>query len=129
MRSSFTAAADGLGDPNSTMTVEEALQVSWLSYKPRPLGELMDEGYLDKSRLEWAAQKAYNPLLKKAAAVLLSEKGNLNAWSRLRLAKRFRNSLLEMSASAWLKPRPPDGPSEIIKAKLWARWFGRVRSH
>jgi hypothetical protein len=43
------------------MGLEEARQIPWLSSRPKPLGELLDEGYLDPSRLEWAAEKAYNP--------------------------------------------------------------------
>jgi hypothetical protein len=54
------------------MTVEEARSVRWLRNKPRPLGELLDEGYLTQSRLEWAAERAYDPKLKEAAAVLLA---------------------------------------------------------
>ncbi len=53
------------------MSVEEARSVLWLRSNPRPLGELLDEGYLDRERLQWAARWAYNPKLKAAAAVLL----------------------------------------------------------
>lgn len=53
------------------MNLEEARKVFWLPNKHRPLGELLDEGYLVQSRLEWAAKKAYDPLLKQAAQVIL----------------------------------------------------------
>jgi hypothetical protein len=53
------------------MTVEEARSVYWLKNNHRPLGELLDEGFLNESRLSWAAEKAYNPHLKEAAGVLL----------------------------------------------------------
>jgi len=53
------------------MNVEEARKVLWLKSNPRPLGELLDEGYLTQDRLEWAAQWAYNSKLKQAAQVLL----------------------------------------------------------
>ncbi len=53
------------------MSIEAARGVIWLRNRPRPLGELLDEGYLDRSRLEWAAKKAYDPALKEAAKVLL----------------------------------------------------------
>lgn len=53
------------------MNVEEARKVLWLKSNPRPLGELLDEGYLNQERLEWAAQWAYNLKLKEAAQVLL----------------------------------------------------------
>jgi hypothetical protein len=58
-------------DSATSMGLEEARQIPWLSSRPKPLGELLDEGYLDTSRLEWAAEKAYNPRLKEAARVLL----------------------------------------------------------
>lgn len=53
------------------MNIEEARSVLWLKSNPRPLGELLDEGYLTKERLEWAAVWAYNSRLKRAAQVLL----------------------------------------------------------
>lgn len=53
------------------MNIEEARKVLWLKNNHRPLGELLDEGYLTKDRLEWAAQSAYSPQLKEAAKVLL----------------------------------------------------------
>jgi hypothetical protein len=53
------------------MTVKEARSVYWLRNNHRPLGELLDEGYLNESRLVWAAEKAYDPQLKEAAGVLL----------------------------------------------------------
>jgi uncharacterized integral membrane protein len=60
-------------NPNSPMTVEDARRVLWLRTNPRPLGELLDEGYLTRGRLEWAAAKAHDPALKQAAQVLLDE--------------------------------------------------------
>jgi hypothetical protein len=53
------------------MDIEEARQVLWLKSDPRPLGELLDEGYLTKERLEWAVRWAYNQRLKEAAQILL----------------------------------------------------------
>ncbi len=53
------------------MNIEEARKVLWLKNNPRPLGELLGQGFLTRDRLEWAAQKAYNPNLKEAAKVLL----------------------------------------------------------
>jgi len=52
------------------MNIEEARKVLWLPSNKRPLGELLDEGYLTQSRLEWAAKKAYDPTLKQAAQVI-----------------------------------------------------------
>ena len=53
------------------MDLNEARKVLWLRSNPRPLGELLDEGYLTASRLEWAAQWAYNSNLQQAAQVIL----------------------------------------------------------
>jgi Nuclease-related domain len=53
------------------MNIEEARKVLWLKSNHRPLGELIDEGYLNQSRLEWAAEKAYDPTLKVAARIIL----------------------------------------------------------
>lgn len=54
------------------MNIEEAKKVLWLKSNPRPIGELLSEGYLNQSRLEWAAEKAYDPALKEAAKLLLN---------------------------------------------------------
>ena len=54
------------------MNIEEAKKVLWLKSNPRPIGELLNEGYLNQSRLEWAAEKAYDPALKDAAKLLLN---------------------------------------------------------
>lgn len=51
------------------MNIEEARKVLWLKSYPRPLGELLDEGYLNRERLEWAAKRAYNPKLKQVAQI------------------------------------------------------------
>ena len=61
------------------MNPEEARNVLWLPNKRRSLGELLDEGYLNQSRLEWAAKKAFDPALKQAAQVLLESKKHLSA--------------------------------------------------
>jgi hypothetical protein len=53
------------------MSLQEARSVLWLRNNPRPLGELLDEGYLTEQRLAWAAEKAYDKRLKHAAKVLL----------------------------------------------------------
>ncbi len=53
------------------MNIDEARKVLWLKSNPRPLGELLNEGYLNKERLEWAAEWAYDPNLKEAASVIL----------------------------------------------------------
>lgn len=54
-----------------SMTVQEARSVFWLSNNYRPLGELLDEGFLNEDRLAWAAKRAYDARLKAAAGVLL----------------------------------------------------------
>ena len=57
--------------PAGRMSLQEARQVPWLRSRPKPLGELLEDGYLNRSRLEWAAKNAYNPRLKEAAQLLL----------------------------------------------------------
>lgn len=57
------------------MSIEEARAVLWLGndYRyHRPMGELLDEGYLNRSRLEWAAKNAYDPRIMQAATVILA---------------------------------------------------------
>jgi len=83
------------------MSLEEARSVLWLRNNRRPLGELLDEGYLDESRLAWAAEKAYDPKLKQAAGVLLE-------WVR-------------QNPSATLRPSsPPSHPEPLptIEARI-----------
>ncbi len=58
------------------MNIEEARKVLWLKSNPRPIGELLNEGYLNQSRLEWASEKAYDPALKEAAKLLLNWQKN-----------------------------------------------------
>jgi hypothetical protein len=53
------------------MSLQEARAVMWLRNNRRPLGELLDEGFLTQARLEWAAERAYDARLKQAAGVLL----------------------------------------------------------
>ncbi len=57
--------------PEKPMSLAEARKVMWLRNNYRPLGELLDEGFLDQKRLGWASEKAYDPKLKQAAKVLL----------------------------------------------------------
>ena len=59
----------------NTMSLDEAREIKWLRSNPRPLGELLDEGYLTEARLKWAAEKAFAPELKQAAQVLLRSIG------------------------------------------------------
>src|SRR6266540_3597697 len=53
------------------MNIEEARKVFWLKSNYRPLGELLDEGYLTNERLEWAAKWAYSSKLQQAAKLIL----------------------------------------------------------
>ncbi len=71
------------------MNIEEAKKVLWLKSNPRPIGELLNEGYLTKERLEWAAQWAYNPNLKQAASLLLESMKDANA-SEKSIAKEIQ---------------------------------------
>jgi hypothetical protein len=65
--------ADGDAPVNQPMTLDEARSVPWLRNNPQSLGELLDRGYLNQGRLEWAAEKAYDARLRRAAQVLLHE--------------------------------------------------------
>jgi len=58
------------------MNLNEARKILWLRNNPRPLGELLDEGYLTESRLEWAAKRAYDPNLKQATQVIIESLKN-----------------------------------------------------
>jgi len=61
------------------MTLEQARATMWLRDNYRPMGELFDEGYLDQARLEWAAQRAYDPRIKQAAVLFLGLQGRAPA--------------------------------------------------
>jgi hypothetical protein len=53
------------------MDLNQARQVVWIGSNRRPLGELLDSGYLTKDRLEWAVANVKNPKVQKAASILL----------------------------------------------------------
>lgn len=59
------------------MNLEEARKIYWLKSYHKTLGDLLDEGYLNRSRLEWAAEKAWNPDLKEAAIAILESMKNV----------------------------------------------------
>lgn len=67
------------GAKSRPMSLEEARAVLWVRPHARPLGELLDEGFLDREKLEWASRWAYNADLREAAAVLLQwmDQGNV----------------------------------------------------
>lgn len=54
------------------MDITEARKVLWIKPNARPLGELIDEGYLTRNKLTWAAEHAYSARLQEAAKVLLN---------------------------------------------------------
>ncbi len=67
---------------NGSLSVEQARRVRWLRNIPRyhrPLGELIDEGYLTDERLRWAAAHAYDNELRQAATVLLAARAEVRA--------------------------------------------------
>jgi hypothetical protein len=53
------------------MDLNEARKVVWIGSNRRPLGELLDIGYLTKDRLIWAVEHVKEPTVQQAAAVLL----------------------------------------------------------
>ena len=59
-------------DPGA-MTLAEARAVPWIKEKPRPMGELLDSGYLTTDKLEWAVRYAYSSRMRNAAAMLLGQ--------------------------------------------------------
>jgi hypothetical protein len=65
-------AIDRTSTASVSMSLEEARAVMWLRSNYKPLGQLLDEGFLNRQRLEWAARNAYSPKLQQAAAVLLA---------------------------------------------------------
>ncbi len=85
------------------MDVNEARQVLWLKNNPRPLGELLDEGFLTEDRLRWAAERAYNPRLREAAKVLLAQKNRYNTEQNKLLTEPFDLdiSLEEAQKTPW----------------------------
>ena len=99
------------------MNIEEARNVLCLKSNPRPLGELLNEGYLTKDRLEWAAKWAYNAKLKEAAKIILEwqksnsslekplEKNVNNQESPQKEALQIGITLDEARATHW--PFPP----------------------
>ena len=100
-----TAMPDGTSDrPKSTerMSVHEARQVPWLRSRPKPLGDLLDEGYLDAERLEWAAGKAYDPRLRQAARVLLD----------------WQAGLVGVGADSWNAEAAPPKERELLHAGI-----------
>jgi hypothetical protein len=60
------------------MDLNDARKVLWIRPNRRPMGELMDEGFFTKGRLEWAIAHAYTPKLQEAAKLMLPllEKSN-----------------------------------------------------
>lgn len=96
------------------MDLAEARQVLWLNNYPRPLGELFDEGYLTRRRLDWAIANARDPRLREAAKVLLrllpAAESGPNATKHRNddlMAKRFDVGITMEQARAKLWPFAP----------------------
>ena len=91
------------------MNIEEAKKVLWLKSNPRPIGELLNEGYLNQSRLEWAAEKAYEPALKEAAKLLLN-------WQKQTMSQAVVDKKTSLPSGIQL----PSGASlDQARATLW----------
>jgi hypothetical protein len=95
------------------MNSEEARNVLWLRNNPRPLGELLDEGYLNQSRLEWAAKNAYDPTLKQAAQVILETVNHSTPSARAE--KNSNVNKTQPHISSW----PIGIPLEKARATPW----------
>lgn len=81
------------------MTLEEARKVMWLQNIPefyKPMGVLLDEGYLTRDRLQWASEKAYNVQLRQAAIVILE--------SLKQSKKDIKSEILQASAQVMASP-------------------------
>lgn len=105
--------------PAARMSVDEARRVQWLRNRPKPLGELLDEGYLDTFRLEWAAKKAYDPQLKQAARVVLD-------WQAAQRHLDAAATIVPAEAAGIPKPAVALGASlEDARATPWP--FGSLR--
>ncbi len=91
------------------MNIEDARKIYWLKNYYKPLGELLDEGYLNQSRLEWAAERAYDPALKEAAKFLLN-------WQKQSSPKPVADKKATLPSGVQL----PSGMSlEQARATLW----------
>jgi hypothetical protein len=90
------------------MNLEEARKVVWLKNNPRPMGELLDEGFLNASKLEWAAEKAFDPAIQQAAQVLLAA-----------LKKPSLPAKTEKKAQPSVTPLEIEMTLEKARATLW----------
>jgi hypothetical protein len=95
------------------MNPEEARSVLWLRSNPRPLGELLDEGYLTLSRLEWAAKKAYDPILRQAAQLILESENHLSP------STSTEKNVNTINAHTLNNSWPIGIPLEKARATLW----------
>jgi hypothetical protein len=98
--------------PDKIMSLDEARKVMWLRNNFRPLGELLDEGYLNQARLEWAAAKAYDPKLKQAAQVLLN-------WQMETKSEATIETTTTLAAKVLDKPVPISITMEKARTTKW----------
>ena len=96
---------------NTQMTLDQARQVMWLRNNHRPMGELFDEGFLDRRRLEWAVEKAYDPRIKQAARLLL-ERHKRPTLSAVREIKQNESQLANLAF-------PVANSLEQARSTLW----------
>lgn len=95
------------------MNIEEARKVIWFENYPKPMGELLDEGYLFESRLRWAAEKAYVPQIKEAAnAILEWQKSSSNSTTQ-------ENKLKTVPAALSDESMPIRIALEEARSTLW----------
>lgn len=57
--------------PESGMSLEQARRTLWLDENPRPMGELVDSGFLTTEKLAWVTRGTGTLRLQAAAKVLL----------------------------------------------------------
>ncbi|MEO8393703.1 MAG: nuclease-related domain-containing protein [Chloroflexota bacterium] len=96
-----------------SMTLEDARKILWMRPNIRPVGELLDEGYLDQDRLQWAAAKAYNANLRQAAQVILD-------WQKQTQAVIVKQPVSNQKPTASSQPALPLTITlEQARATLW----------
>lgn len=82
------------------MTLAEARQVVWIKDNARPMGELLDEGYLTVDRLNWTAQYAYSRRMREAAVLLLGGAEPARPTEPIPAARRGETPIAPMTIEA-----------------------------
>ena len=104
----------------SLMTLEEARQVLWVRPNRRPVGQLLDEGFLNEDRLKWAEANAYDARLRQAAQVILAHLRSPTPQARQVATSPMPSSfdaqvtLPQARATKWVYPPYRDVPMGLL---------------